>query len=170
MPSPKNILFGFCSLKENSIRGSILCIENIRNSFHHFLSMFGHRLSFVASITFNNNSHLQKYLELIFASIQKRICLDQTSRKTNSFIFNKKNCAIDTLTRLDDIDSRFCLELRLKNSFQHAKYTRSHYFRTEHVPNMLNEAIVIPTTCGACATHRKCSPLIQDNIGSCRRG
>ena len=62
----------------------------------------------------------------------------------------------------------------LKRLFVQAKFTRTLCIRTIHVPNEKNNAVVIPTTRGECATHRKSPQIIhtylQRNIGSRRAG
>ena len=61
---------------------------------------------------------------------------------------------------------------RLKSLFVQAKFTRTLFIGTKHVPNEINSAIVIPTIRGECTKHRKCSRLfhtcLQCYIGSCR--
>ena len=55
-----------------------------------------------------DNTHLQKHLELIFASLQKYKSLDQTSRKMILLDLQREDCAPDALTSIEDVVSRFC--------------------------------------------------------------
>ena len=60
---------------------------------------------------------------------------------------------------------------RLKILFVHAKFSRTHFFRTIRVPSKFNNAIVIPTLRDESATDRNYSQIfhtcLHRNIGSC---
>ena len=57
-----------------------------------------------------DHTQLQYQLELIFSSLQKNKFIDQTSRKTNFFVLQRKHCAPDTWTSIEHLDSRFFQE------------------------------------------------------------
>ena len=94
------------------------------------------------------------------------------ARKSNVFDLQKDYCASGALTRIADIDTRFCREI--EKTFVQAKLTRTLCFRTKHVPTEIISVIVIPTIRGECATYHNCSEIfhtcLQRNVGSCRDG
>ena len=117
-----------------------------------------------------DNTHLQKHLVLILDSLQKCKSLDQATRKRNLFQLQKEDCAPSTQMRIAGFDNRFCREI--EKSIGQAKFTQTLSIWKIHVPNDINDAIVIPTISGECTTHRNCSQKChtckQQKIDSCR--
>ena len=102
--------------RECSNHGWTLCLEYIRNSLHHSLSMYGHRHNFVVTKTFRDSRQLQKHLRMIFVSLQKNNSPGHTTRKTN---YLTSWCAVGT--------NLVASVKRLKSLFVHAKFPRTHF-------------------------------------------
>ena len=73
----------------------------------------------------------------------------------NLFVLQREYCALDTWTRIEDLDCRFCREY--EKSLTAHKVTRTHCIRTIHVLNSFIFAIVIPSIRDECVKHRHCS-------------
>ena len=142
----------------------------MRNGFRLFLSMYGHKHSFVVNSTFQDKKYLQFYLELIFESLLEHKSLGQKSTKTNLFVLQKDYRAPELSTIIEDIDSHFCQEN--EKSFVQTMCTQTDCVRTIHVPKKFNIAVFILTIRGECAAHRNCSQSFQScllrNNGYCR--
>ena len=98
--------------------------------------------------------------------------LGQTARKTILFVFQKQYCASDTRTRNEDIDGRFCRQI--KKCFYAGKIYGTDCIQTINDPNKFKNAFVIPTIRDEGATRHNCSwyfhICLQSNNGSCRGG
>ena len=133
--------------------------------------MYGHRQTSALNTNFQNNSHLQQHLHLIFGFLQKNSLLTLQEKRI-CYFFKRKNADLTQVLALGTL--RVASAGRLKSLFVHAKYTRTHCILTKHVPNKLKKAIVIPTIRGESATLRNRSQLfhtcLQRKIGSCRGG
>ena len=120
----------------------MLCNADVRNSFHHFISMYPHRHILVLNRTFQDNRHLQYYLELISLVYSKIYIPWWNSKKRKICWFLQKNIAHLThgraLTTLVVASPGV-----LKTLFGYEKFLRPQFFRTKHVPNEFNNAVVI---------------------------
>ena len=75
------------------------------------------------------------------------------------FVLQKDYCASDTLTCIEEIDSRFFREI--ENYFVLRKYIPTHCVRTVHISKRFNIGIVIPAVSDESATLRNCSQLFH---------
>ena len=162
----------FWHLKEYSESGTILCIADIRNSFHHSFSMFEQRHTFVLNATFQEKTHLQWHLEMFCVSPRKWKSVGHTSQKTNLFVLQREYCGLDVWTWIEDFDNHFLKEN--EKSFEHTKFYKTHCLRSEDVPNKVKNAMEVRTIKVEVATHRKWFQMnltcLQGRINSCRQG
>ena len=113
----------------------------------------------------------QKTSSFVFLSLQKRKPLDQTAKKLLCLVFKG---IIAHLTHRVALKKLIVAAVeRLKSPSVHPNYSQTHCTRTIHVPNKVNNAIVIPRIRVACLTNRYCSQIIhtclQRNIGFRKR-
>ena len=157
---PNNMIVGIFVLKRRIQNLPTSSPSYIPKNFHHYLSMYGQRHTFVLNMKMGNR-YLQQHLERIILSRQKYKFFGQTSRFC--LFYQSESCASDTKSCIEDIDSRFCREN--DKSFRACKvYPNTRCIGTKHVPNELKIAIVLSTIKGECTTHRICSQLFQTSL------
>ena len=142
----------------------MLCFQNIRKEFHHSLSMYEHRHTFVRAKPSRLKHISNNKSNRLFHLLKKTESLGQDSIKTIFFVLQRENYAPDTWTRIEDQAIRFCREAE--------KSFCAHCVRTLHVPDEFNKSIVTQTIRGYWATYRNCCSLLhtclQHKISSCR--